>query len=310
MINANTCADNLFFRNERKKSFLNKSTKLAKPAERARVAFALLSDLSTLRILSPRVGGISLLPTKKSWKNRPSSKRKDRKEVAAWELKERGRGGKDVINLEEDDDDASRSDDLQMTMPTNQGFAWEGGSSMMYPNAFFPQWPTLAAFNQSIALNQASMSTPNFVSTILTTNPASFSGIVRGPEQSFYNNNIQLPFRVDKNRQRGYPWTMPQDSLFFCDNNMPTHSFQFEERRNSMPDSFQSGRVDQTTNFGFDTTRQHNRRASLFSSVPDMDPDITHESNFPPIEEIKRFFNINPETNKVETQKHPRHNSA
>jgi hypothetical protein len=78
-----------------------------------------------------------------------------------------------VIDLEEEDNDtASRSDDLQMSMPTNQGFAWEG-CSMLYPNAFFSQWPTPVAFNQSIALSQASSMTPKYVSTIPTMNPAS-----------------------------------------------------------------------------------------------------------------------------------------
>ena len=70
-----------------------------------------------------------------------------------------------------------------------------------------------------------------------------------------------------------------------------------------MPDSFQGGRADRMANFGFDTARQHNRRASLFSSVGETAYDDTHESNFPPIEEIKRFFNINPKTNKVERPK-------
>jgi hypothetical protein len=70
-----------------------------------------------------------------------------------------------------------------------------------------------------------------------------------------------------------------------------------------MPDSFQGGRADRMANFGFDTAMQHNLRASLFSSVGETAYDDTHESNFPPIEEIKRFFNINPKTNKVERPK-------
>jgi hypothetical protein len=82
-----------------------------------------------------------------------------------------------------------------------------------------------------------------------------------------------------------------------------------------MPDSFQNGRANPMTNIGFDTARQNSNRCdSLFSSVREMSPDITHKSNFPhteeiPIEEIKHFFNINRETNKVETSlKHPRCN--
>jgi hypothetical protein len=95
---------------------------------------------------------------------------------------------------------------------------------------------------------------------------------------------------------------MPQGSLLFPEN-VHTQSFQFEGRRNSMPDSFQGGRADRMANFGFDTAMQHNLRASLFSSVGETAYDDTHESNFPPIEEIKRFFNINPKTNKVERPK-------
>lgn len=56
-------------------------------------------------------------------------------------------------------------------------------------------------------------------------------------------------------------------------------------------------------NFDVEPAMQRNRRASLFSSVRETAYDISDESNFPPIEEIKRFFNINPETNQVETPK-------
>ena len=53
-----------------RKSSLNKSAKLKLTVS------ALLSDLPTSRTLYPRDGRISLLPTKKSWKNRRSSKRR------------------------------------------------------------------------------------------------------------------------------------------------------------------------------------------------------------------------------------------
>jgi hypothetical protein len=274
----------------------------------ASVGFANLTN-----IVAKRWRNISPADKEELEKQAKLEKERYMEEVAAWELEERGRREKEVIDLEADDDDedddtASRSDDQTST---NQGFAWEGGG-VLYPNVIFPQWPT-AALNQSIALNQASSSmTPN---KILTINPASYSGILAGPTASSLN-DIQLPFRADQNPQRVHPWVVPQGSLLFHDNNMPTHSFQFEGRRNSMPDSFQGGAVDPMTNIGFDTARQHgNRRASLFSSVREMGPDTSHESTFRPaeeipIEEIKRFFNINPETNKVETLKHPRHNSC
>jgi hypothetical protein len=323
MLNANTlnihhiiCADNIFFRNERKKIILEQQERQAdadggskSSRNIASVGFANLAN-----IVSKRWWNISPAHKEELEKQAKLEKERYMKEVAAWELKERGRGGdiedKKVIDPIEDDDVASRRDDLQMTLSTNQGLASEGGG-MFYPSAFYPQWLTPTAFNQSIALNQASLMSSNYASTIPTMNRASSLDILRGPDESFFDNN-QLPFRVDTNRQRSYPRTMSQGSLLFNDN-MPTHSFQFEGRRNSMPYSFQSERSDHPmTNFGVDSARQHRRRASLFSSVGQMSPDITHESNFRPIEEIpieeiKRFFNINPETNKVETPKYPRH---
>jgi hypothetical protein len=126
---------------------------------------------------------------------------------------------------------------------------------------------------------------------ISTVNPASSPSILLGPEAGSIN-MARMPFRVEKNPQLGHPWGMSQGSLLFP-NNVPTQSFQFGGRRNSMPDSFQGG------NFGFDTASQHNRRASFFSNVR----ETPYDDNFPPIEEIKRFFNIDPKTNKVKTPK-------
>jgi hypothetical protein len=141
---------------------------------------------------------------------------------------------------------------------------------------------TPSVFNQ-FALNQ--FSSPNLV--------------VGGPQASSFN-GMPLSFQVERNPHFAYPWAMPQGSLIFP-NNVPP--FQ-EGRRNSMPDSFQSGRADQImVNFDVEPAMQRNRRASLFSSVRETAYDISDESNFPPIEEIKRFFNINPETNQVETPK-------
>jgi hypothetical protein len=304
------CADNLFFRDERKKIILEQQERQTEAGadedskssrkDRTGVGFANLAN-----IVSKRWWNTSPAHKEELEKRAKLEKERYTKEMAVWELM-KVREEKDVIDLEdkkvidlEDDDDAatSRRDDLQMAMPANQGFAWEGGS-MLYPNAFFLQQVTPAAFNQSFALNQVSSMARNFVSTIPTMNHASFSGMLCGPDESFLN-STQLPFGVDKNPQRGYPWATPQGSLLFHHNIKPIHSFQFEGRRNSMPDSFQSGTV------YVDSVRQQgNRRASLVSSVGQTDPDITHNIR-PieeiPIEEIKRFFNINPETNKVES---------
>jgi hypothetical protein len=303
----------LFFRDERKKIILEQQERQADADEgskssrkvRAGVGFANLAN-----IVSKRWWNISPAHKEELEKQAKLEKVRYRKKVAAWELMKVQSQGKDVIDLEDeeevDDDTASRSDDLQMAMPANQGFAWEGGS-MLYPNTSFPQQVTPAAFNQSFALNQVSSMARNFVSTIPTMNRASFSGMLCGIDESFLN-STQLPFRVDNNPQRGYPWATPQGSLLFHDNIKPTHSFQFEGRRNSMPDSFQSRTIH------FDSVRQQgNRRASLFSSVGQMDPGITYDIRPVeeiPIEDIKHFFNINPKTNKVENPNNSRRNSC
>jgi hypothetical protein len=302
-------ADNLFFRDERKKIILEQERQAEADGVRASVGFANLAN-----IVSTRWKNIS--PAHKEELEQQAKLEKERymEAVAAWELEKRSRRGrKEVIDLEADDDeedDDTASRDKQITTSTDHGFVGEGGS-MLYPTyAFFPfpQWLTPSrALTQSDALSQATSMAPNFASTISTINPASYSSTLSGIDTSSFN-NARLPFRVETNPQGSNPWPVPQGSLLLH-GNMPMPSFQFDGRRNSMPDSFQSERVDPMTNFGVDTTRQQNRRASLFSSVREMDPGITFESNFPPIEEIKRFFNINPETNQVETPKQPKRNS-
>jgi hypothetical protein len=176
-----------------------------------------------------------------------------------------------------------------VTQTSNQGSRQGGGvQSPSLQHTF-----TSSGYNQSV-ISQSF--TPNYVGAISTPKHASFP--ILGHEASSIN-MAGMPFIVEKNPQLGRPWYMTQGSLLFP-NNVPTHCFQFEGRRNSMPDSFQGGRVDRMANFG---ASQHNRRASLFSSVRETANDDTLGSNFPPIEEIKRFFNIDPKTNKVQTPK-------
>jgi hypothetical protein len=260
-------------------------------------------------------------PQRRVGKQAKLEKERYRKEMAAWELMKARSQQEEVIDLVDDDDTASRSDDLQMTMTpsSNQGSVWRGGG-MVYSNASFQQWLTSAGFNPSFALNHASLMASNYVRSISTDNPASSSGVLPGPIVS----SVHLPFIVEANPQHG--WAVPQGSLLSY-GNTPSQPFQFDGRMESMPDSFQCERDNQMASFGFDTARQQNRRASLFSSAREIGPGILLESNdrpIPigeikrffdsnpkatarpteeiPIEEIKRFFNINPETNQIERQ--------
>jgi hypothetical protein len=279
--------DNLFFRNERNKIVLEQECKADEAHSRRKIQ-AHVGFENLAKIVSKKWQNIDPAYKEELEKEAKLDKERYSKEMAGWKPEALDQE-KEVIDLAEGDDDSTPSQEgLQMTPTSNQGFRWGGG--MQY---FSLQHSlTSAGFNQPV-LNQS------YVGAMSLTNPASSRSNLLGPEAS----SIRAPFIVERIPQLSHPWSMHQGSLLFPEN-VPTQSFQFEGRRNSMPDSFQGGRVDRMANFGLDNTaRQHNRRASLFSSVEETAYDDTHWNNFPPIEEIKRFFNINPNTNKVERPK-------
>jgi hypothetical protein len=274
--------DNLFFRNERNKIVLEQESQ-ADEAQSRRKIQAHVGFENLAKIVSKRWHNIDPAYKEELEKEAKLEKERYMKEMAAWKPEVLDQE-EEVTDLGEDDDgNTSKQEGLQMTLSSNQGA--RSGSGVQYSPSLQHLLPS-SGYNQYV-LNQSF--TPNYVGAISTLNPASI-------------NMARMPFTVVRNPQLSHPWALPQGSLLFP-NNAPTQSFQFEGRRNSMPDSFQGGRADRMANFGFNTARQHNRRASLFSSVGETVSDDTHESNFPPIEEIKRFFNINPKTNKVERPK-------
>jgi hypothetical protein len=217
-----------------------------------------------------------------------------RREVRDWEAKlheqakEEADDYDEVDDLEDENEDgasSSREASQVISLP-NQGYGWGGNMQQHYfpylQHSFTPSQFNPSVFNPSF--------TPNYV--VGAEAAASF---------------VALPFSVERNPN--HPWGEPsafsqQGSLLFQNNFtnhvMPMHpSFQLEGRRNSMPDSIPSQRDADPIMSNFNTFRRH-RRASLFESVRESEDPVVI---IPPMEEIQRFFNINPETNKVETPK-------
>jgi hypothetical protein len=280
--------DNLFFRNERNKIVLEQEGK-ADEAQSRRKIQAHVGFENLAKIVSKRWHNIDPAYKEELEKEAKLDKERYRKEMAAWKLKALDEE-EEVIDLEEDDDDdTSKQEGLQMTLSSNQGFRWGGG--VQY---FSLQHSSSSSRSNQSILNQSF--TPNNVRAMPAMDNASSSSIMPRPKASTFNPTF-MSFGVEMNPQRGHPFGMLQGSLHFP-NNVPTQSFQFEGRSRSMPYSL--GSADRMVNFGFDTANQQNRCASLFASLRETASDDTQQNNFPPIDEIKRFFNINPKTGKVE----------
>ena len=301
-------AYNLFFRNERKKILLEQGVTEEGGSNggregRPRVGFANLAN-----IVSKRWKSIDPAYKEELEREAKLEKIKYKKNVTAWELNMPE--GREADTDHEGEDSPPEVVDLNgMGQGHQQSDESMWGANFVEWDASFPygiEPPTPIGSNTNTNGALVHLFPTSFFRSPNMTN-MHFNPITTSPQTSqgridaapFFN--IHPPFRVQKNMPGFCMPVAPQGSLL----NNDEMQYPLAGRRNSMPSA--------TTNSSMPggVMMKNDRTQSLFSSVREREHEITHTGvHEPPIEEIQRFFNIDPESNKVEAPKHGRCNSC